>query len=960
MFFPAIFAAKNQSLEYMSNIDQEHRITYKAGITRTPSDFLCQDGELAECINLTTDNEELKPIVMPAEFISAAYNGETAIDMPKILYIHKYNDRDRYIVSMKKTISSSDVNVLAWGIKDSTNFRLQGEIKVGTKNIIVDDTTNITSVGKTLIVADNRGPIRYYLWKSDGSTLYKELGELPTPKMKFWHYGGGHYQNTGLYTGILDLNQAIDYKKIKDQEKYNDLLVGLYEKCKKTVAQKKCFCNPFFVRCALELYDGTYTKITNPVLMYPAVTSNSHVTAVELNSEENLQVAIWGFELFCNQSVDYTDLSDIVKDVVIFISAPIDLYDLTVDQHIHPLDNGDVIRDCIFGNPSEYHRYTNTGLQNGFDALVKKDDREMLNALQGTSIFYKLCGVGIKSTGDISTASKFETHKLENITTAPRLEYDDYYSQCPMHSELLFAYNSRLNIANVARGFFEGFDFFMPLDNATENTYYFYVNIETDDGDKWIKHVATTKQKQGIYFYYPDPRAKHVTIYENEETQQEVYNFRCILDADLTEHPGLNGAYYMDGMPRWNTDAGELQIGIPTFSGSDITLIYKKIEDPDGVTVGPDGWDTDEQHAETDQCDNDDSERLPNYIITSEVNNPFTFTKEGYNKVGTGKILAISTTTMALSQDMFGKNPLVVFSESGVWGMSVDRTGLFDGINPFTRDVAINPKNIIQTDGAIFFVSNRGLMMVTTNETNDRGVRCVSELMNGKPFNATTLSGLTPQEIQGESNPAHPWYQVLIQTIDSSSFLTYLCSEYCKISYDYIESRLFMINPQKRYNFMLNLKDGTISKSIFPFVLTNVVNNYPDYLLQSNEERTDGKSGKVYSFYEKPREEAVTSRNLYSFLLTRPMKLAGPVSKASLRQLKNVGFWDEGTPQTPLSLVKTVIYLSDDLKTWYLDSSRFGTAAKYYRLALFINMLPSERLSGTIITSQERRTNNFR
>ena len=37
---------------------QERRISYKAGITRTPSDFLCQDGELAECINLTTDTED--------------------------------------------------------------------------------------------------------------------------------------------------------------------------------------------------------------------------------------------------------------------------------------------------------------------------------------------------------------------------------------------------------------------------------------------------------------------------------------------------------------------------------------------------------------------------------------------------------------------------------------------------------------------------------------------------------------------------------------------------------------------------------------------------------------------------------------------------------------------------------------------------------------------------------------
>ena len=32
-------------------MEQEHRISYKAGITRTPSDFLCSDGELAECIN---------------------------------------------------------------------------------------------------------------------------------------------------------------------------------------------------------------------------------------------------------------------------------------------------------------------------------------------------------------------------------------------------------------------------------------------------------------------------------------------------------------------------------------------------------------------------------------------------------------------------------------------------------------------------------------------------------------------------------------------------------------------------------------------------------------------------------------------------------------------------------------------------------------------------------------------
>ena len=228
-------------------------------------------------------------------------------------------------------------------------------------------------------------------------------------------------------------------------------------------------------------------------------------------------------------------------------------------------------------------------------------------------------------------------------------------------------------------------------------------------------------------------------------------------------------------------------------------------------------------------------------------------------------------------------------------------------------------------------------------------VRCVSERMNGKPFNANTLPGLHDYETHG--GPASEWHPILAHCADSNPFLDYLCSENCQIAYDYIESRLVMINPDKDFNYILNIKDGAISKNMLPFKVNNVINNYPDYLLQA----TDAYDGKIYSFYEKPREETIDSRDLYSFLLTRPMKLSGPVSKASLRQLKNVGFWDEA-----YSRVETALWLSDDMKTWYQDESRFGAAAKYYRLAIFIKMLPSERLSGTIITSQDRRTNNFR
>ena len=95
-----------------------------------------------------------------------------------------------------------------------------------------------------------------------------------------------------------------------------------------------------------------------------------------------------------------------------------------------------------------------------------------------------------------------------------------------------------------------------------------------------------------------------------------------------------------------------------------------------------------------------------------------------------------------------------------------------------------------------------------------------------------------------------------------------------------------------------------------------------------------------------------------AFLLTRPIKLAGPVSQASLRQLMNVGTWNE--KYNPKSEVKTAVYLSSDMQEWYEMKSRFGAAARYFRLALYLKMRPTERLSGTIITSQERRGKNMR
>ena len=904
---------------------QEKRISYQAGITRRPSDFLCGDGELAECINLTTDNEELKPMVQPkADFtLPSGYT---------LLYLHKFNNETRYICQNSGTVKWKTDSASTW-------------------NTLATVTANqVTSVGKVLIVSTSDG-IQYFLWKSGGYTPYSSI---PDVEMDFYlksyaneadfvtepKYTDSTYELYGrprnqvwssLMTGDAMLDDEYTGVTIgtDKQEQFNEIVRGLYAKNKSLVAQKKGFCLPFFVRYALRMYDGKYTNISNPILMWPSVTSNSYMRwYVNRHIDAQLQMFTSYASLFYNISVPsgLSALSDIVKGVDIFVSQGIDLYDITSDQVIREFKQEDIgsymLMDGVFRNNygtdadaynhSQYHTQkasqafykpypdSTTGEQYCLDVLKHKEQGELLKEIGETAIFYKICSIDLTTASAVDMGTHFDTHTLETLTARDRMP-DDFFSRSTMVADIMYAYNMRLNLAGVKRSLFNGFDNFLPFDNSTESAYSFYVTINTDSGEKIVKHTKTTKQKQGIYFFYPDQRATHVVIMKGSS---------CVLNTDLNECKNLNGAYYLKGLPGIVDEA--------TATGS-------APSEPASVQ-----W-----------------ENLFNQIVTSEVDNPSIFSNKGYNKVGIGKIIGISTTTMALSQDQFGRTDLIVFTDSGLWGMQVDSTGLYESIHPMPREVCINPASITQVDGAVFFVSKKGLMVI-----GEDGIpRCVSEQMNGKAFNTSGVVTLTGN--------AAPWATVIGACQDSDTFLDYIRDENCMMAYDYVDARLLIINkrlnngsPKYGYAYVYNIADGSINKTVLPAAMTNVVNNYPDYLLQSGTQ--------VYTLYGKQLETEIQARQR-AFILTRPIKLAAPLTVSSLRELVSVGEWQKKDSQgNVLSEVKTEVWISDDLHNWYLMSSRFGAAAKYFRIGLFINMLPTERISGTILMEQERRTDNKR
>lgn len=937
-------------------MEQEHRITYKAGITRTPSDFLCADGELAECINLATDNEELKPMVQPAEVIDTFTPIVPVLQGFHLLYVHKFNDEERYIGYTYDSGVGHNDNYLCYATKTGNKELTYRELEAKYTN-----STKVTSIGKTLIVT-NPDQVYYFLWKNTivaGVTTpdYENLGPIPDAKFDFWMERDQRIvdASTGAaYDVVMKLGHTGDIvrydsdghpESINGNENYDDLLIGLYSYNKKSIANKKKFSRPFFVRTALKLHDGTYTHISQPVLMVPFIKDNSFAMFYEYQA---MGLLTYYASLCFTQIQDFSDWADIIKDIVIFVSNEIEMYDLIQNQPssqitgnaqpctisgIYRFDDG--LSDVSSFNTTTFtiSHHTSSSSDSTYHAyqpLRRKSENDLLNELKSISLFYKLCEIGTRAYNSKTTVEQFfDSGVLSNITNQERLLSDDYYSRCQLLPMYAYAYNSRLNLANVKRSMFDGYDFFLPFDNNDAATYDFYVRIKTDVEKIWVvHHQETTKQKQGIYFYYPDSRADRVTIYKTVGNTTI-----CVCDHELTEHPGLNGAYYLKGLPG-TTAAGLID---------EETVTVDSIEGFDPNRTDPDINNT---------TSNDFKEPLPNYIIQSEVNNPWVFTAGGYHKVGTGRIYGMSTTTQALSQAQFGPFPLLVFSESGVWAMSVDSTGLYSDIQPIGRDVCINPSSILQTDGAVFFVSKKGLM-VAERAGNGLGVRigCVSMQMNGQTFNTSTLTPLAT---------GTDWAAIVTACQTNRSFLDYIRDTACFMAYDYIDSRILIVNPNFGFAFAYNIADGTISKTILPAAMTNAVNNYPDYLLQGTVTVEGTPQTRLYSFYEKQREEEVSARSL-AFLLTRPMKLSGPVSQSSLHQLKNVGTWLRKDAQgNELSCVKTEVYLSEDIQKWYSDISRHGAAARYYRLALYIKMLPTERLSGTILTEQERRSNNIR
>lgn len=858
-------------------MNKQLQLTYDKGIANVPSDAICDDNMLEDSVGMVYDNGEHRPIQAPVEVFD-----EFGI-AGRILFVHNLPTGQKNYIYINEDdqgtlwffATNSDGSPILVPTEEPGQYTLLQK-EIDHHGIYVTlDSTKINSVGKTLIVALSNN-LQYYLWDPSAND-YKGIGSvIPKPSMRFGLKNdvgrtvSTSSEETRLKYLAASLSGVDQEMHIVDADTFENSSKGAYAETKNKAAQSKAFCLPFLVRYALKMYDGEYMHISNPIIMYASVKDN-HIARPGA-------FYLLPLTLHYKNLVSYKNWSDIVKNITIFVSAGIELYNLGLKTSI----NGHGEHDERYAGCVTINGYREEGGAHTVSHALLFDRRtnsEIVDDMFSTSTFYKLCDI---SALDVVSSWKamgdhFGYTTLEFLTTQEQLKYDNYYSLAPLSAGYMFTYNNRLNITKVKRGFFAGYDYFEAVPEGSEH-YIIRAKIASDNGDRVVEILTTENTRMGDYFFYPDPRATQVSIYIDGQGGEQL-----ILNADLIEHPGLNGAYYYHGF----------------YDPVDASTPPGNVSEKPPLT-----------HADVDTS----PETLNSYIITSEVNNPFLFKAEGYNVVGGGEVLGMTAITTALSQGQFGQFPVLVFTNEGIWAMSVSDTGLFSDINPVSRDVAyrINPC-ITQVDNAIFFISEKGLMVISGSQ-----VDCVSMQLNGKSVNGTV------------------------------SFHDFLCSPNTIMTYDYRDSLLWIINTGEAYGqtcYVYAMKNGTFSKFAPEHPIKFATNDFPDYIMQNNMYG-------IYSLIHRPDINQDSSRYAAT-MTTRPMKFGDGMSLKSIMQLKNV-YQMEGD-------VSLRIYASNDMNNWRELHSLRNSPWKYYKFRFdFGNMKATDRFAGTQLVFQERRTNKLR
>lgn len=296
------------------------------------------------------------------------------------------------------------------------------------------------------------------------------------------------------------------------------------------------------------------------------------------------------------------------------------------------------------------------------------------------------------------------------------------------------------------------------------------------------------------FIVYPDVRAYKMDIFRRVGT-----SWRLMKSCGLVPNKYLGFSYYLDSSLKETELTEELNTNI------DIASLESNVEHKD-----------------------------ENTMRVSDTAFPSIFPHANTDRVGSGKILGFARLTIAMSQDMYGQHPLLVFTTEGIYSLGVDTTGAkaYSTHPMFSNEVCTNPNSICELSSAVLFASEKGLMVATQD-----GVDFFAPLLNGDVKHRPQTGDRYGVGLS--------WYYKMVNdrekmtnllgSLSTTDFRKYLQDENTHVVYVANKNKVLIYNSYESYCYWMDIPTRLTTTMPIKILMHN--NEYPDTLFYNGDSK---------------------------------------------------------------------------------------------------------------------------
>lgn len=645
------------------------------GLTHSPSDYDCQDGELATCLNLINEDGALHPIQQPV----VTEQNITLDEGDTIELVHKVTHNET--IHSHYIIRKSD-DTWYWMEKDGD----------GTKNTIDLNGFHVNAVTAVGNIVNFVGEIsiKYLYWIDDNYQLFDRDNFNYGIKIGFKEFD---YQGGSAEISLGDeFWDYVTYESSSSGRKITGMNVNQVQKVfnmfdaviNKTLSDKGKQWQKYFVFgvAAIRLYDGTYYSISN---IFKLDWSSATLASVSVDPYNKRlwsigpAIATWTI----SANIDNIDkISNLIQGIDIFLSKAESFVNLEsaaakyVVPELNDKDQGEMFFTMMSG-------------------------KEAANAIDSLSFYHSLF-ISKDELGKELQLKRVEG--TEESLSLANLNRSDLGGKCAI------TYNNRLHVGNTKEGY--NVDLISNITPALSNlpndaqlNTEGIVRVRVSNKEFWCK-VDNLGARLYHFVCVPILNVSEITFYM--KTGTSVFE-KSTVNLHSSETTAFS--FYV---------AGEGKENVPQFA-----LPWDKSSEEE--------WNNIVSKYENYKT-NTNALPYSSVVKVSEAENPLIFPAKNSVQVGSSIINALAANTRPISEGQFGDAPLYAFTDEGVWVLMLGEEGTYIARQPANRDICSNPKGILQIDDAVLFPTERGIMMQRGRESE-----CITDVLDDYPFDFLSI-----------------------------------------------------------------------------------------------------------------------------------------------------------------------------------------------------------------------------